>query len=100
MIGTNAPGSAAIANQTGVVFGSATTSNLLGTSGQDGAASDALERNVVSGNTNGGVLVRGAGATGNVVAGNFIGTNAAGTSALANAGNGVDIFGAATTGWA
>ncbi len=98
LIGTNASGSAAVANMYGVLFDGTGSFNLLGTSGQDGS-NDALERNVISGNTDVGVVVgsivptgltQGT-VTGNVVAGNFIGTNAAGTAAVAN-GTGVEII--------
>ena len=91
LIGTNASGQAAIPNTNfGVMISDSSTSNLIGTTGQDGA-DDALERNVISGNDGPGVIlgtiylggVPGA-VTGNVVAGNFIGTNAAGTAALGN----------------
>src|SRR6202040_3682737 len=41
----------------------------------------AATRNVISGNTNAGVVLAGA-ATGNVVSGNFVGTNAAGSAPL------------------
>ena len=72
-------------------------SNLVGTSGQDGA-NDAIERNVISGNTNAGVLIGtlvAGGVTtgpvsGNIVAGNLIGTNTAGTAPIPNA-YGVEI---------
>jgi len=48
-------------------------------------------RNLVSGNTNTGVQIHGAGTSGNVLKGNFIGTNASGTAAVANGFHGVHI---------
>jgi len=108
-IGTNAAGTAAVANgftdialdiyNPGVaVFGGA-KSNLIG--GTTGAA-----RNVISGNAAYGVAVSGAGTENNLVRGNYIGTNAAGTAALGNGFAdppsfflyaGAAIFGGATT---
>src|SRR5262249_50295704 len=47
--------------------------------------------NVISGNTQQGVLIENSGTTGVLVAGNFIGTNATGTSAIANGTEGIQI---------
>ncbi len=81
LIGTDSTGTESLPNYVGIeIQGSA---NLVGTTGQDGA-DDAIERNLISGNTQEGVLITGTGATDNVVAGNTIGTNAAGAAALAN----------------
>jgi hypothetical protein len=89
-IGTNAAGTAALANgDYGVLIHKGANNNTIGTNG-DGV-NDAAERNVISGNVTHGVWITGSGATGNVVAGNYIGTNATGTAALANGGNGVQI---------
>ena len=99
LIGTDPTGTAAVPNQTyqapqssGVYISAGASSNLVGTSGQDGAVADALERNVISGNTSSGVIIvdQGGATTGNVVAGNFIGTTALGTAALGNT-NGVVV---------
>ena len=54
-----------------------------------GGSASAVE-NLISGNTNYGVLIASASATGNLVAGNYIGTDPTGTTALAN-GTGVVI---------
>jgi CSLREA domain-containing protein len=85
-IGTNRAGSAAAPNGTGVIMG-----GRQGTVGGTSAAA----RNVISGNTGSGVLVRllAAGTTpdGNRVRGNYIGTNAAGTAALGNGDEGVGV---------
>ena len=105
LIGTNASGSAAIPNVYGVVVGDA-SSNLVGTTGQDGAA-DALERNVISGNSNSGVYIHtfvsgslpSPTTTGNVIAGDYIGTNAAGTATVANASAGILIAAGAYGNW-
>ena len=85
-IGTNAAGTAALAN-TGFGVQVQAANNTIG-----GATPAA--RNLVSGNgTNsaGGVQLTSANATGNIVAGNYIGTNAAGTAALPNVLEGVEL---------
>ena len=50
-----------------------------------------VDRNVISGNANNGVLFADAATTGNVLQGNFIGTNTTASAALPNGGNGVDV---------
>ncbi|MFO0849595.1 MAG: PKD domain-containing protein [Gemmataceae bacterium] len=94
-IGTNAAGTAAIANRfNGVQIAYGVTNNRVGTNA-DGV-SDTLERNVISGNTWTGLDFSSAGTTGNVAAGNYIGLNAAGTAAIPNAIYGVVIDTAAS----
>ena len=91
-IGTNAAGSAAIANGTpatraaGVFISGA--NNTVG-------GPTASARNILSGNTAQGVAIAGANATGNVVLGNFAGTDATGSVAVANFYGGVQIYGGA-----
>ena len=105
-MGTDVTGTVAIPNYDGVELYNS-SNILLGTSGQDGPTDDALERNVISGNSHWGVLIAKivfAGlptpaATGNVIAGNYIGTSAAGTAALANSGYGVLVELAAQNNW-
>ena len=66
--------------------------NTIGTNG-DGV-SDALERNILSGNLFAGVWITGTGTNNNVVAGNYIGTDASGSSALGNgSSDGLDHVG-------
>ena len=98
LIGTNESGSAAIPNGNGVVVDTGASSNLVGTSGQDGAIADALERNVVSGNTTWGILVEHA-SMANVIAGNYIGTNAVGTASLGNGVYGAYIGAGSQNNW-
>ncbi len=79
-IGTSQAGIAALGNLDGVVVKSCNTNTMIG--GDESAA-----RNIISGNTNAGILVRdsGACADGDVtVFGNYIGTNPDGTQAIGN----------------
>ena len=55
LIGTDVTGSTAIPNSSYGITLEDSSNNRVGTSGQDGAA-DALERNVISGNMNAGVV--------------------------------------------
>ncbi len=93
-IGTNAAGTAAIANGTnggwdGVdVSGGATSNTIGGTTAGAG--------NLISGNARYGVAIYGSGTSNNTLEGNNIGTNVAGTAALANGGAGVLVNGGAT----
>lgn len=75
-IGTNASGTAAVANAFGV-YVNGSPSNVIG-------GSTAGSGNLISGNTSVGVDLYGTLATGNLVQGNVIGTNIAGTAALPN----------------
>ncbi len=81
-IGTNAAGTAAIANSSdGVEIASA--SQFVGGTGGAG--------NLISGNTGYGIYVNGAAADNNTIQGNYIGTNAAGTAAVGNGSAGIWI---------
>jgi hypothetical protein len=80
LIGTNAGGSSAIANMRGVLVDESGNNQIGGTT--------SAARNIISGNTQQGVYLDGAGATENRVEGNYIGTNGAGSTAL---GNGVGV---------
>jgi hypothetical protein len=75
-IGTNAAGTAALANDAGIFLDTAAGTQIGGSAAGAG--------NLISGNTDAGVDIFGAGSTGNTIAGNKIGTNAAGTAALLN----------------
>jgi hypothetical protein len=68
---------------------------VLGTNNTVGG-SVAGARNLISGNAQDGVLVD-SGATGSQVQGNYIGTTANGSAALANSGNGVELYGSNDT---
>ena len=84
LIGTNATGTAALANGNDGV-------NFVGTSFDTVGGTTSRAGNLISGNAYDGVEINGSGATGNLVAGNFIGTDTAGTAALANGNDGVEI---------
>jgi hypothetical protein len=79
-IGTNAAGTAAVANGADGVK----ATNSIATS---------ISRNVVSGNVRDGINVNVNGQSPNSVLGNFVGTDAAGNQAIPNGGNGVTIGG-------
>ena len=82
-IGLNAEITAAIPNADGLQINDGAADNTVGGPGP--------ERNVISGNSNSGVLVVDATTTGNVVQGNFIGSNASASAAFPNGGDGVAI---------
>ena len=86
LIGLNASGTAALPNGWyGVGIYGGSQSNLIG-----GLLSS--QRNVISGNSNHGVLMTDAGTSGNIIEGNYIGLNAAGTAAISNTWEGVGIW--------
>jgi hypothetical protein len=90
-IGTTASGSNALANgSSGVFIGNGSTGNTIG--GTNTAA-----RNILSGNSQYGVLITDTNTTGNIVLGNFIGTDVHGSNAVPNGYSGVLIGGGAGT---
>ena len=86
-IGTNALGTAALPNSTGILI--AGNDNLIG-----GTVTEA--RNVISGNGQHGVLIQGAGSTANMVQGNYIGTDVTGLAPISNQDSGVVLQNGAT----
>ena len=84
-IGTDVSGTIARGNGDDGVFINGAPTNTIG--GTDPGA-----RNIISGNTQYGVYISGAAATGNVVQGNFIGTDVNGTTAIGNKYGGVEVF--------
>jgi hypothetical protein len=84
-IGTDLTGTVALGNAyDGVELSKDATGNIIG-------GATVSTRNIISGNTNDGVEITGAGVTANLVAGNYIGTDMTGTVAIGNAtGVGID----------
>ena len=82
-IGTNITGTAAIANSDAIIIQNSAHDVIGGYT--------AVERNLISGNTQYGVFLAGAGATEDTIKGNYIGTNFNGTSALGNGADGIGI---------
>ncbi len=87
LIGTDASGTTALANDSGVYASG--SNNVIG-------GTTAAARNVISGNSQNGIEIIGAGATGNLIQGNYIGTNASGTAAIPN-GSGIYLSGPSNT---
>lgn len=87
-IGVNAAGTAALPNDSGIVFFNNAPNNTVG-------GSTAAHRNVISGNRSNGVLIDSSNST--VVQGNFIGTNAAGDAAISNQIENIRISSGANT---
>jgi hypothetical protein len=76
-VGTNATGTAALANTTGFFIISNSASNTVG-----GPA--AADRNIISGSSSTGVSLGNSNTINNIVENNYIGTNASGTAAIGN----------------
>ena len=77
-VGTNAAGTAAVANDnSGILVAGGASNNTVG-------GSAAADRNLVSGNALGGIVFDSPGTTGNVALGNWTGLNAAGIGIIAN----------------
>ena len=89
-IGVNLAGAAVANGYAGVELADGAQGNTVG-------GFTASARNVISGNSNQGIFISGAGTSGNRVAGNYIGTNPAGTAAVPNAFPGVEILNGAST---
>ncbi len=87
-IGTDADGDSILGNLYGVAITDGAAHNRIGTDG-DGRADEA-ERNLISGNRQGGVLLN---SNYNTVAGNYIGTDVNGSKAIPNGSDGVQIGG-------
>ena len=89
IIGLDVGGAKAIPNANGVVLAAGASNNTIG-----GAIVAA--RDVISGNTGAGILMTGAGTSGNLIEGEYVGLNSSGTAALGNAEGVVVNAGAAS----
>ncbi|WP_146583103.1 DUF4347 domain-containing protein, partial [Neorhodopirellula pilleata] len=95
-IGINQAGASAAGNSIGI--------NVFDSTGTVIGGSTAANRNMISGNTDIGVLISGT-SSGNFIRGNYIGTNAAGTSAVGNQSHAIlvsaanNTIGGATSGY-
>ncbi len=90
-LGVATSGTSAAANQNGIVINGSSANTIGGTVAGDG--------NLISGNTDNGVVIdtTGGAAASNVIIGNFLGTTASGLSALGNGESGLVIEGATYT---
>jgi parallel beta-helix repeat protein len=68
----------------GILIANGASGNIIG-------GTNALSRNVISGNSQYGIFITDSNTTGNVVLGNYIGTDSSGSNALANEKSGVFI---------
>jgi hypothetical protein len=94
-LGTDPTGTQAAPNNDGVEIDAGAAEDLCGTNG-DGV-NDAIEGNLLSGNSSFGAFIVGPGTDGNVVAGNKVGTDVTGTLALGTSGAGVEIANGASS---
>ncbi len=85
-IGTSAAGTSALANGAAGI-------NVVGSDNTIGGTT-AGAGNLISGNSEAGIVISD---INNLIVGNKVGTNAAGTAALANNGDGIDVFASANT---
>ncbi|MBV9868209.1 MAG: CSLREA domain-containing protein [Abitibacteriaceae bacterium] len=90
-IGLNAAGTAALANQgSGITLDGDAQSNQIG----GNTNTNALARNIISGNVGPGINIQTAAAPGpssNTISGNYIGLDAAGANGVANQQNGINM---------
>jgi len=84
VIGLNSSGDAAQGNAVGITIFNGVANTIGGT--------NAGEANFISGNTVGGIWVRGSATQNNEIYGNFIGTGTDEVSVVANANNGIFVF--------
>jgi len=89
LIGTDASGTAPLGNRKGVLFLSGVKENLIG-------GDTVTARNLISGNSQGGIQIQNSGTTDNQILGNYIGTDATGTQSLGDQPLGVGIIAGAS----
>jgi CSLREA domain-containing protein len=90
-IGTNASGTASLPNTVGVSVVGGTGQIIGGTTGTSPGGNCTGACNIISGNTNQGILISAAGSIGAVVQGNYIGTDVTGSAAIPNGNYGVNL---------
>ena len=76
-IGTNYDGTLAIPNNQGIYLRSSAQNNIIGGNSEN-------QRNILSGNTNAGIVLENSGTRNNVIKGNYIGVDASGSLPLSN----------------
>ena len=96
-IGTDFSGSNSVPNGNAITNSYAGIGIFAGAHDNLVGGTNALARNIISGNTNVGVYLAGPGVTNNVIEGNYIGLNVAGTAALPSQGNGIYLLGGASS---
>jgi titin len=86
VIGANLAGTAPLPNGGDGIFVDQSRGNVIG-------GDSATERNLIAGNANNGITIRGYqnGTAGNTIQGNYIGTAAGGTGGLGNGGHGIYV---------
>jgi hypothetical protein len=92
-IGTDFSGSNSVPNGNAITNSYAGIGIFSGANGNTIGGTNALARNIISGNTNVGIYLAGPGVTNNVVQGNYIGVNVSGTVALPSQGYGIYLIG-------
>ncbi|BAQ66285.1 S-layer family protein [Geminocystis sp. NIES-3709] len=83
-IGTDATGNSKIGNSTGGITINNGSNNTIG-------VSNALDRNIISGNNEVGIVIKGSSATNQLIQNNYIGTDIDGDTALGNGFEGITI---------
>ncbi len=87
-IGTDASGTVDLGNASKGI-------QIENSSGNQIGGASAMDRNVISGNDDDGIIVWGSGSTLNVIQGNYVGIDASGDAALGNTGDGIVVSGGA-----
>jgi hypothetical protein len=90
--GTNTSGNTVSGNYIGTdASGTGALSNITGVNIYNGARLNSVDANVISGNSNYGIIFSGENTSNNTITDNYIGTNISGTEALANGLHGINF---------